>query len=258
LKLLIFVFLYLLGLSQFPTSGCRLQYSLYRDCCPAEWFNSPVNFSVSGLPSGASGSFNPNPLNGGSGTSTLTVSTSTSTPLTNDPLTISCSSGPITQQVGATLQVVAIQVIRPTTFSAGCFCADYTNAANAMDGNLATFASGPAPSGTGAFTADNYSGFGSPSRPPLAINLKVSSAFNVGGGGADMVTMDYSADGGSTLHGIYDVFGTQGGGSRGQQTDVVSLPINTNLANVMVDASVNNGGTSTHTIYEVWIEVIHQ
>jgi len=123
---------------------------------------------------------------------------------------------------------------------------------------LATFATGPTQFGTGAFTADNYSGFGSPSRPPIAINLKVSSAYSVGNNAADMVTMDYSTDGGSTLHSIYDVFGSMGPSSRGQVTDVVSLPINTNLANVMVDASVNNGGTSTHTINDIWIEIIHQ
>ncbi|HEV3316299.1 MAG TPA: hypothetical protein VG488_04990, partial [Candidatus Angelobacter sp.] len=242
--------------SQQVVAGSSVTYTL--TVASLNGFSSPVNFAVSGLPSGATGSFNPNPLTGGSGTSILTVNTSTSTPLANGSLTITCSSGPISQQLSVSLQVVAIQILRPTTFSPGCFCADYTNAANATDGNLATFASGPTQFGTGAFTADNYSGFGSPSRPPIAINLKVSSAYSVGNNAADMVTMDYSTDGGSTLHSIYDVFGSMGPSSRGQLTDVVSLPINTNLANVMVDASVNNGGTSTHTINDIWIEIIHQ
>jgi hypothetical protein len=59
---------------------------------PSGGFSSNVNLSVSGLPSGASGSFTPNPITGGSGSSTLNVTTSTSTPAGTYTVTITGTS----------------------------------------------------------------------------------------------------------------------------------------------------------------------
>ena len=69
---------------------------------PAGGFSGQVSLSVSGLPSGASGTFSPNPA---TGTSTLAVSTATTTPTGTYSLTVMGSSGTISHSTAATLVV---------------------------------------------------------------------------------------------------------------------------------------------------------
>jgi serine protease AprX len=68
-------------------------------------FNGAVTLSSTGLPSGASFAFSPNPVMG-SGSSTLTVRTSRTTPRGSYALTVSGTSGSLShsQQVGLTVQ----------------------------------------------------------------------------------------------------------------------------------------------------------
>ena len=74
---------------------------------PLNGFTGNVTLSLSGLPSGASGSFSPNPITGGSGSSTLTVSTSTTTPPGTYTLTITGTSGSTSHTTTVTLTVNA-------------------------------------------------------------------------------------------------------------------------------------------------------
>ena len=67
-------------------------------------FNGTVRLSVSGLPSGATPTFNPTSVTG-SGTSTLTVSTSSTTPTGTYTLTITGTSGTLTHNTSVTLVV---------------------------------------------------------------------------------------------------------------------------------------------------------
>jgi hypothetical protein len=67
-------------------------------------FAGSVGLSVRGLPTGATGSFNPASI-ATSGTSTLNVSTSTSTPTGSYPLTITATSGALTHTANVTLVV---------------------------------------------------------------------------------------------------------------------------------------------------------
>ena len=71
---------------------------------PSGGFNGTVNFSVSGLPSGATATFNPTSVTG-SGSSTLSIATSSSTPAGNYPLTITATSGNLTHTAKISLQV---------------------------------------------------------------------------------------------------------------------------------------------------------
>jgi hypothetical protein len=57
--------------------------------------------SVSGLPSGATGTFSPASINGGSGASTLNISTNPSTPAGSYILTVTGTDGTITRSVAA-------------------------------------------------------------------------------------------------------------------------------------------------------------
>lgn len=70
-------------------------------------FNSSVDLGVSGLPSGASGSFSPDPLSGGSGSATLSVTTSPTTAAGSYPLLISGIGGGLSRSSAATLVVTA-------------------------------------------------------------------------------------------------------------------------------------------------------
>src|SRR4030095_14374717 len=67
-------------------------------------FSGPVNFSASGLPSGAAASFVP-PSITGSGSSTLTVSTSASSPVGTYTLTVTGAAGALSHSVNVTLSV---------------------------------------------------------------------------------------------------------------------------------------------------------
>jgi PKD repeat protein len=71
---------------------------------PGAGFTGTVNFSVTGLPSGATASFAPTSLTT-SGSTTLSVATSGTTPPGTYPLTIRGTSGPLTRTVNVTLVV---------------------------------------------------------------------------------------------------------------------------------------------------------
>ena len=71
---------------------------------PLNGFNGTVAFSVTGLPSGATATFNPASVTT-SGSTTMSVSTSASTPPGSYALTIQGTSGPRTRTVNVTLNV---------------------------------------------------------------------------------------------------------------------------------------------------------
>jgi len=70
-------------------------------------FADPVAFSVTGLPSGAAGTFNPNPAALTDANSTLSVTTSSTTPIGTYPLTITGTSGTLSHSAAVTLVVQA-------------------------------------------------------------------------------------------------------------------------------------------------------
>jgi uncharacterized membrane protein len=72
---------------------------------PSGGFTGSVTLNVSGLPSGTTATFSPNPISSGSGTSTLNITTSTSTAVGSYPLTISGVNGSLTHTTSVTLVV---------------------------------------------------------------------------------------------------------------------------------------------------------
>ncbi|HEY0172588.1 MAG TPA: PQQ-dependent sugar dehydrogenase [Pyrinomonadaceae bacterium] len=77
---------------------------------PVGGFTGAVNLGVAGLPSGATAAFEPASVNLSGGTpqtAVLTVSTSGSTPAGSTTLDVSATSGPVTRNAQATLNVVA-------------------------------------------------------------------------------------------------------------------------------------------------------
>jgi uncharacterized repeat protein (TIGR01451 family) len=70
---------------------------------PSNGFSDPVNLAVTGLPSGAAGTFSPNPA---TTTATLLVTTTNNTPLVSSQFTITGTSGVHTHSTSATLAMV--------------------------------------------------------------------------------------------------------------------------------------------------------
>ncbi len=86
--------------TQSLTAGASVRYDISID---RSNFTGPVTLSVSGLPTGATASFSPNPATGGS--STLTVTTSASTPGGTSTLKVTGTSGSLTRTADLTLTV---------------------------------------------------------------------------------------------------------------------------------------------------------
>ena len=91
--------------SQTVTQGNGAAYTATVN--PSNGFSGDVNLSVSGLPSGATGTFTPNPA---TGSSDLSVTTSVGTPAGSYPLVVTGTSGSLTHNASATLVVTAIPV----------------------------------------------------------------------------------------------------------------------------------------------------
>lgn len=133
-------------------------------------FTGVVSFSVSGLPTGASASFNPTSVTG-SGSSTLSVSTSTTTPAGTYSLTVTGTSGTLVHSTHVTLVVnpvnppdftisvspTSLNVTRGTT-------GRYTvtiGAVNGFTGTVSLSVSGLGSRVTGTFSPTSITGSGS-------------------------------------------------------------------------------------------------
>jgi uncharacterized repeat protein (TIGR01451 family) len=82
-------------------------------------FNGSVGFSVSGLPTGATATFNPTTVTG-AGSTTMTISTTANTPGGSFPLTVTATSGALSHTASATLLVTApASVALPIRVNAG-------------------------------------------------------------------------------------------------------------------------------------------
>jgi uncharacterized membrane protein len=91
--------------SQSVTQGNNTSYTV--NVAASNGFAGTVGLSVTGLPQGASGSFNPTSITT-SGFSTLTVSTSSTTSAGSYPLTITATSGALVHTATVTLVVNAV------------------------------------------------------------------------------------------------------------------------------------------------------
>ena len=75
---------------------------------PLNGFTGAVALTVSGLPAGTTGSFNPTSITGGSGNSTLTVTTSGTTPVGSYTLTLTGTNGSLIHSATVTLVVSSV------------------------------------------------------------------------------------------------------------------------------------------------------
>jgi fibronectin type 3 domain-containing protein len=98
--------------TQTVVAGNSTSYTV--NVVPGPNFTGSVSFSASGLPSGASASFNPATVTT-SGSTTMTVTTSASTPVANSNLTVTGTSASLSHSVTPVLSViVSADTIPPT------------------------------------------------------------------------------------------------------------------------------------------------
>src|SRR5439155_271483 len=100
--------------SQTVTRGGSTSYAV--TISPTGGFTGQVTLNVSGLPSGAGGSFAPNPA---TASSTLSVSTNATTPTGTYTLTLTGVSGPLTHTTTVLLTVASAAVTYDNSVSSG-------------------------------------------------------------------------------------------------------------------------------------------
>src|SRR5215469_5621926 len=158
--------------SQSVTQGNGTSYTA--TVTPSGGFTGSVDLTVSGLPAGASGTFNPTPLT--SGNSTLTITTSSTTPTGSFPLTITGTSGSTTHTASVSLVVTAAVV---GDFSVTASPASQTVTAGNGTSYTATATGSGGFSGAVAFSASGLPSGASASFNPTSVTGSGSSTMTV-------------------------------------------------------------------------------
>jgi hypothetical protein len=213
---------------QTVTAGAAATYTA--SVTPSNGFNSAVGFSVSGLPSGATSSFNPASVTG-SGSSTLTVSTSSSTPAGTYTLTITGTSGSLSHSAQVTLTVN--QPVIP----------DFSLSASPA---AVTVAAGSAASSTVTVSALN--GFaGSVALSASSLPTGVTASFSPGsvtGAGSSTITISTSS---SALSGTITITGTSGSTSHTTAIQVTVTAANVCAPVTPADGAWHNTAFASHS-----------
>src|SRR5271165_3664047 len=200
-------------------------------------FNSAITLSASGMPSGTTVSFNPNPIAApGSGSSTMTITVGSSTPTGTYPITVTGNGGGVQQNTTVTLTVTAAPNFTISASPASL---------SVHQGNQGTSTITTAISG-GFNSAISLSASGMPSGTTVSFNPQTIPA---PGSGSSSMTITV---GSSTPMGTYPI--TVTGNSGGiQQNTTVALTV-TAAPNFTISASPSslsvaqgNQGTSTIT-----------
>jgi hypothetical protein len=168
--------------SQTVTAGAVTSYTT--TVAPSNGFTGNVNFSVSGLPTGATATFSPSSIHG-SGTTTASISTTTSTPIGTYPLTITGTSGSLMHSASSTLVVAATPAQNfsltstpgsetVTAGQAAVYSATVTPAGG-FTGTVTFTASGLPTSAIASFSPSSVSGSGT-----TAVSISTTPATPVG------------------------------------------------------------------------------
>jgi hypothetical protein len=203
--------------SQSVVAGASVNYTV--SVSPQNGFTGTVSLSASGLPSGATDSFSPASISGGSGSSTLEVFTSASTPTGTYTLTITGTNGTLTHTATVALTVNASSGGSPSTWmgynwnidpngtpiGGGLISSNSNNLSVDSNGYLHVMISNSGGTWTGAemFTQQNL-GFGTYQwvlqgnnfynmDPPIVLGLFTYGPANgIGADGTDEIDIEFS------------------------------------------------------------------
>jgi polygalacturonase len=216
--------------SQAVTAGSGTSYTT--TVTALSGFTGTVNLSVSGLPSGASGSFNPTSV-AGSGNSTLSITTATSTPAGTYTLTITGTSGSLTHSTTVTLvvnvpdfSISASPASQTVTQGSGTSYTATVSALNGFTGTVSLSVSGLPTGASGSFNPTSVAGSGS-------STLSVTTATSTPAG---TYTLTITGTSGSLTH-----------------STTVTLVVNGPTPDFTVSASpssqtVTHGSSTTYTV----------
>jgi len=190
-------------------------------------FSGSFTFTVSGLPAGATASFNPTSVNG-SGSSTLTVSTTSSTPAGNSTLTITGTSGSLSHMASTSLTVQTTGTCVTATGGGGWINTPFASQSGAF---TVSFDATPSASKQNALVALSSGAGSAYTAFANLVNFETSGVIDARNGGAysSQTTVPYT--GGLTYHlrlvvnvpaHTYSIFVTPPGGAE--------LTIGTNFA----------------------------
>jgi hypothetical protein len=168
--------------SQTVTAGAGTSYTTA--ITASGGFTGVVALSVSGLPSGASASFNPTSVTG-SGSSTLSVSTSTTTPAGTYTLTVSGTSGTLIHSTTVKLVVNPVGGVPDFTISVSPASLNVTrgntgrytvtiSAVNSFTGTVSLSVSGLGSRVTGTFSPTSVTGSGT-STLTVTVNRRATT-----------------------------------------------------------------------------------
>jgi hypothetical protein len=191
--------------SQSVTQGNNTTYTT--TITPSGGFTGTVALSASGMPAGATASFNPGSITT-SGNSTLTITTSSTTPTGSFPLTITGTSGSLVHTASVTLVVT----------STGDFSVTASPASQTVTAGNGTSYTATA-TGTGGFSGSiTFTASGLPSGASASFNPNPVT----GGSGSSTMSVTTST---STAAGTYTVTITGTSGSL-QHSTAVTLVVN--------------------------------
>ena len=217
--------------SQTVTQGNGTSYTA--TVTPSGGFTGNVTLSASGLPSGASATFNPNPITGGSGSSTMSVTTSSSTPTGSYTLTITGTSGSLAHSTTVTLVVNAANS-QDFSISAS------PSSQSVTAGNRVSYTATVSPSGgfTGSVTL-SVSGL------PSGANATFSTNPISGGSGSSSMSVTTSS---STPTGSYTLTVTGTSGSLTHSTTVALVVNSFSISASPASETVTRGNHTTYTV----------
>ena len=192
-------------------------------------FNSAISLSASGMPSGTTVSFKPNPIPApGSGNSTMTITVGSSTPVGTYPVTVTGNGGGIQQTATVTLTISAVPNFMISASPASLSVVQGTQGTS----TLTTTISG------GFNSAISLSASGMPSGTTVTFNPNPIPA---PGSGDSTLTITV---GSSTPVGTYPLTVTGNGGGIQQNTTVtltVTAPVLVSIAVTPVNPSIAVG-----------------
>jgi hypothetical protein len=245
--------------SKSVTQGASVPYTA--TITPTNGFTGTVTFSASGLPTGATATFNPTSVTT-SGSTTMTVATTSSTPPGGYTVTVTATSGALTHSVTTILDVAQSGTPTPINFGSGFSAAGMQfNGHTTLNGTRLRLTDGGANEASSAFwtTPENIQSFTTtftfqltnPNADGFTFTIQNSGATAIGSPGGGLGYGKFASGTASIANSVavkFDLFSNAGEGNN-------STGLYTNGASPTVPATTLGGNVNLHSgdVFQVQI-----